>query len=112
MNNERIRAVRDKIASIPAEKFTMREYCTHQERLAWDLEHDCDTAGCIAGWTCAMFAPDQLPSGWLAKRLLQLTQAEAVKLFTPDHKALSKITRDEAVATLTIFEQSGVVEWA
>ncbi len=83
----------------------------------------CSTAGCIAGWAVAVYAPniwadkeafdsiDDIPD--IARKLLHLSHGEADELFLGDSvpEKLSKITTAEAVSTIRNFVETGRIEW-
>lgn len=102
MNLSRIRAVRDAIAA-HKEKFNMETWLFIDE-LPSELLHNCNTVGCIAGFTVAVFNPNHYPTfiEAAAKAILELTQEESSYLFFGQwaKKDISLINADDAIAKL------------
>ena len=60
MNKEKLRQVREAIIK-HKQRFEYKQYITNEEGTAGELlldDDECGTCGCVAGWTCALFAPD------------------------------------------------------
>lgn len=125
MNVERIIALQHRIASLPRERFDMGSFgYRHGDEaygsiLSIELDTDCGTAGCIAGWACAMWAPDRYPSPSRAQDLLGLTNAQAEELFyawkyrrSDDGTPLSDIPPHLAAQTLGRLAETGRVRWS
>lgn len=134
MNVENIKRVRDHIAALPDERFNMLSYVGVRDEAggvcdlyvdgatnASALEGSCGTCACIAGWTLAIFAPDEPKSDNEiadAGKILDLTFAQARRLFEPNNHApefgrlLSGVTRSEAVAVLDRLMATGNVDWS
>ncbi len=70
---------------------------------------------CPAGWTVLMFHDRPIFSGrsirWEAKRLLDLTPADAVNLFIPEGLGAYRPTAMETAETLRSLTWRGTVEW-
>lgn len=102
MNLSRIRAVRDAIAA-HKENFNMEKWIWVDE-LPSELLHNCNTAGCIAGFAVAVFNPNNHPDNTkvAAKAILELTEEEANHLFLGQwsEKDISMINADDAIAKL------------
>lgn len=109
MNIERLTVLRDHIANLPSTRFDMGSFCTgHPISLGIDLSDNCGTAGCIAGWACALFAPDKVISLQRAEALLGLTWEQADALFYPLHM---NQPASVAAAVLTNLIETGAVTW-
>lgn len=102
-----LRRIRDFIASLPPERFDMSSFGSPRIGLL----AECGTAACIAGWTCAVFAPATplLDTDQVAGRLLGLDDEQQFELFFPDRMDLR--TRDDAVGVLDVLLASGKVVW-
>ncbi len=122
MNVERIIALRHRIADLPQSRFNMAIYGGRDgeddvSMLAIELDLDCGTAGCIAGWACALWAPDKPTSPLLAQRLLGLTDAQADALFhargrdLQEYPFLSDVPPYVAIRTLDRLATTGDVSW-
>lgn len=146
LNIENIKKVRDFIASLPPKrKVNMSTWgAPLDEDLPSDhligapaeqlIKADCGTVACIAGWTCALLAPQTSLSIYntpdKAQQLFGLTQAQANALFfaipsegeargwdrtyddrDPKWPDLDEITADQAVATLDRLIETGEVRW-
>ena len=109
MNIERLKMVRDKIASLPESALNMRT-CGRE------ADNECGTAACIGGWTYAVMHPEHPlarngallfhSSAWLG-----LTDDEEQELFYPPSEGGWWATRDQAVRVLDILISEGVVDW-
>lgn len=89
-----------------------------------ELQHSCDSAGCIGGWTAALFyrevegAEDAVRTGdidnddaWVAK-ILGLSERQAYALCYPAvADRWGNITPEEAVETIDRFVRTGVINW-
>lgn len=110
MNKARLVKLRDHIAQLPPERIDMRaftlaigphaNYSPSIKDVAED--EDCGTAACIAGWTVALFDPQQpnLMLATQAKNLLDLTQTQADSLFYPTSFYSGKITQAQVIKAL------------
>lgn len=113
MNIKRLKALREHLASLPAERFDMTSCAirvdgapdSDDSRKAF-LANECDTAGCIAGHTIALFAPETpVHRSWMntAAQILELNSTQEnwlfLGLFQPN-KFLSETTLPEAVDAL------------
>lgn len=125
LNIENIQRVRDVIHALDPDRFDMSEWSVNRDSgddaTADQLAHDCGTAGCIGGWTSAVFKyrrgmSDDTQSFAAAK--LGLTEAQGRKLFMPSlfedgvSWVGSDITQAEAVMTLDHLIATGEVSWA
>lgn len=123
MNRENIQKVRDAIAVLPPERFSMEKWaCRPAETgLRWyvqnatDLLHDCGTCGCIGGWTNAILSGPEGVRGdsndaATAGGLLGLSPSVARSLFYP-YQEWSDISRDDAVRVLDHLLATGEVDW-
>lgn len=128
MNVERLKLVRDNIATMPETDFCMSVLVgVRQEsgyvsavwggdvQLLSEGDNPCGTAACIAGRTCYMFKPDTVidKAVDVATDLLDLTSREADHLFLGKytHGDLADISRDQAVRVLDTFIETGVISW-
>ncbi len=109
MNVDAIRKVRDQIAGLPPEQFDMRFLAARAGVAAepatyGDILHSCDTAACIAGWSIAVLAPESdgyWADAQTAADLLDLGEADAEQLFTPDgFRQTGRYTQPMAVAVI------------
>ena len=139
MNRENIQKVRDRIASLPAKRFSMESYFGRREsslRLAYDnypepgatnrdmLEGACNTCACIAGHTLIALTPDSKPPRDYARaaaKLLGLKPNLALRLFEPNNtdawfigrgRELSAVTKTQALRVLDHLIQTGEVDWS
>lgn len=110
---ERLCVLADTIERLPAERFDMTTFIRHRDHedflLAIELETDCGTAGCIAGWACAVYSPDRAVNPHRAAEVLGLSRDQANALFFPS--PLQR-TPYEAAAALRGLARTGVVAWA
>lgn len=127
MNIERLKQVRDNIANVPETAFTMACIAAPADNIhygtEWSLtfrqveegENPCGTAMCIAGRTCALFAPDITVLNGLrhAKELLGLTENQAAHLFLGNEGSfdLALITKEQTLAVLDHFIATGEISW-
>lgn len=116
MDKERMLKLADHIESLKPKRFHMgfwaaRDIGTRDEITligADELvgERKCNTAGCIAGWAVALFAPEYKGVAIASKAglLLDLNWAEKDNLFNglwgTHIKPLNEITKEEAAAQL------------
>lgn len=118
LNVENIKKVRDVIAALPRARFDMSRWAWRTDGTSVTtgdavevLEHDCGTAGCIGGWTEAIFGSPGV-RGWCDEEvaaLLGLGGAEGDRLFYPHD--VSDRTQTEAVAVLDRLIETGEVNW-
>lgn len=124
MNRENIQKVRDRIASLPPERFDMAGVfmrdgdlsgpgCDGAPATPGEFMEACGTAACIAGWTLAVLSPagDACPSLKQARGLLGLGLATSHSLFIPDDFCTRRYTPDEAVRVLDHLLETGEVDW-
>lgn len=118
MNVENIKKVRDLIASLPPERFNMRRLASRSRgrelRDVRRIQHSCGTAACIAGWTNAIFCPEN-------KNADTREASIALGLYYIDHMLfmpfgyfdgpVSKATPAQAVAVLDRLLETGGVDW-
>lgn len=119
MNKERIKQLRDHLAGLSPERIDMRAFVDYiDEKYNYDLDPavlltDCNTAGCIAGWAHALFAPLDLdfdPDD-VAARELDLSDEERQNLFMPSGYNRWNPTKGEIIQVLDILLTTGVVNW-
>lgn len=116
MNTERLAIVAHHISELPPSRFDMRIVAGRFgeddiSMLGIELTDDCGTAGCIAGWACALFAPDRRPSTWLAADLLGLDPKTADELFFARGRTLHEVTPAMASRALHNLINEGRVQW-
>jgi hypothetical protein len=127
-NNARARLIRlrDFLAGLPAERFSMNTLGDVDGAWNPDLQaqalHGCGTAACIAGWACALYAPavTLFEADDVAGFVLGLEHSLARELFYPwdsqsieiDWAEASLITPDQAVRVLDWLIATGQVDWA
>lgn len=118
MNIEKMTKLRDWLRDmIPARSSTfnwhvwgMKKHDTDQLITGTELLYDnsCDTCGCVAGWTCALFRPSTLLASFrapkAAKEELELTEAEAEFLFTPQLNYRWNPLADEYVMAIGLID--------
>lgn len=110
MNRKNIKKVRDAIAAVERKRFDMRLWTigTDDPR---DLVHNCNTAGCIGGWTEGVLLKGRKDCRD-ARELLGLTDDEAGELFYAwNGPALRGITQAHAVRVLDHLLETGEVDW-
>lgn len=105
MNRKNILRVRDAIAAAPSEMVDMTDYGSP----------DCGTAGCIIGWTRAVFAPGSNfgdDGEYLAKAKLELFSEDFEALcYPPLFSRSGSYTQSDVVETLTRLAETGEVRW-
>jgi hypothetical protein len=122
VNRENIKRVRDHIASLPPKRFDMSWWAINRTgagaalAVPSDLIHDCGTAGCIGGWTEALF-PGHGHKGTGSRRaakILSLSESQRVELFfmTGTGVLMTDVTLDMAVRVLDHLLATGEVKWA
>jgi hypothetical protein len=102
MNTNRLLEVADLIER--ADRFNLRTYVTYDDDRSIhgapplrDLVHDCGTAGCVAGWTVALFSDnvdevdDVGAESHAAADLLDLNEHEVLQLFFPEPNAVASV---------------------
>lgn len=114
MNLDRLRLLTSHLSRLPEQRFDMtitsgRDGEEDYHMLGIELSDDCGTAGCIAGWACALFAPHLIPRTGLAADLLGLSEAQAQSLFFPPN--LGRYRPLHAVAALQSLQQTGTPQW-
>ena len=117
MNQQNIEALIGRLECIEHSRFTMHMWSwnrrAHTGATPSRLIHDCDTAGCIGGWTNAMFPPtpgEGRERG--AQNALGLTAEQADALFYPGSDiSWDLLTVPVAVATLKNLIITGEVSW-
>jgi hypothetical protein len=106
MNVENIKKVRDHLAQLPAEKFSMRTF---------DSVANCGTIACIAGWAKHLLNPSAVHAETAAINALGLTKEQAYELFWlgdrlgPD--PLWDAGPQQAVSVLDHLIATGEVDW-
>lgn len=114
MRRDRILHLADMIDRLSPERFNMAFFVGKDGEelpgIAIELELDCGTAGCIAGWACATYRPDRPAHGHAAAAILELDAETARELFYPPR--LSTRTPYEAAAVLRSLAKTGVVAWS
>lgn len=105
MNVENIKKVRDHIAGLPPERFSMREW-------------DCGTAACLGGWTERFFVGDEeyLTVASIMD-CLGISPSEAEDLFHPGRFMTETFnpydaTPAQAVRVLDHLLETGEVDWS
>lgn len=125
MNREAITVLRNVLAVLPRERFTMAHYTTvgtgKDDRLSSEqLKHDCGTAACMVGWTNALLSPLYTSNAGDvagARVLLDLSYDQANKLFHPWEDRSPRpipwidITNEQAVKVLDHLLETGEVDW-
>jgi hypothetical protein len=99
----RLRAVRNKIASLPRQKFDMAGW----RSIGW-----CGTVACIGGWTEQMFAKGKESSMEEIARLLGLSYMTDWTLFHPDTEEGWHATPAQAVRVIDHLDKTGRVVWS
>lgn len=99
MNIPALTLLRDHLAQLPDERVAMTRWLTNTSHSS-ELLHNCNTAGCIAGWTCALLSTKTC--GWnevsmVAAHILSMDYDVANTLFVANAHAC---TRLQAVARL------------
>lgn len=90
MNRERLKILRDHLASLPDERFDMRD---------WRAERKCGTVACIGGWACALWGGDEQRYSYrFAIKQLGLEEGQGESLFFPQR--LDDYTRTDAIAAI------------
>lgn len=108
MHLERMKTLRDHLRTLPPNKFRMESYLWSKNDADYQsgglkvqrlYEPDCQTAACVAGWTCALFGEQDLliPNHSFrdGQRLLDLSDAQAEGLFTPCPAKLEYPAREQ-----------------
>jgi hypothetical protein len=116
VNRENIKKVRDHIAAVEADRFNMTWWSAIADARDFDhvdpttLLHDCGTAGCIGGWTNALFGGDGAVA---AGETLGITKEQRSQLFFAygTERQLDEITQWHAVAALDHLMETGEVDW-
>jgi hypothetical protein len=75
-----------------------------------ELQHNCGTAACIAGWA-SLFRPDARNPYSRARDALGLDAHQAEYLFLPYGWDRLAWTREQAIATLIRFRDTGEISW-
>lgn len=120
LNRENVAKVRDVIAAHDPSRFDMGAWAeqvhTNLDVEPTELLHNCETAGCIGGWTQALFeteADHQTASAARASKFLGLPEHEGETLFYVYGcaKDMDDVTQAHAVAVLDILLETGEVDW-
>lgn len=121
MNVKNIKTVRDHIAAVDAKRFEMATWASAGSRGNYsradvdslELIHDCNTCGCIGGWSEGLLRVDESDTRQ-ARELLGLSDLQAEELFFAHSHPLpmNKITQAEAVAVLDHLLATGEVDWS
>lgn len=122
LNRANIKRVRDVIAALDASRFDMSVFASDGENEipTSRLEHNCNTAACIGGWTAATFRWRGCASEAqdFAAAQLGLTEDQERALFMPNRfdQGISwggdDITQAEAVMVLDRLIETGEVDWS
>jgi hypothetical protein len=117
----RAKVLRDLIASVPDERFSIRNYFVKKSRSHWDwdtpeqvIEHTCGTAACVAGWGKFLFDPKMKHRSTeeLVADKIGLNQWFMGDMFRPEgYDYKRRYTRDAAVRMLDHFIATGEVDW-
>ena len=90
MNTERLLILASHVRELPHSKTNSPEFelISHGELEGFDMRFvaaktECGTVGCLAGYTCMLFAKGKQLSIALATGLLELTKQESERLFSP-----------------------------
>jgi hypothetical protein len=116
---DRMIQLRDFLAALPDERFSMRHVFTAKDKDIYHLEqfHECGTAACIFGYACVLWpeVSDGMNQFPIVEHLW-LSNKEACQLFTPpgwyDDKDAKQYTRAMAVAVLDHFLATGKIDWS
>ena len=132
LNIAAINTVADAVEGLPFDVFNMGEWMdtlggpintvvpNWNDRVQTAV--DCETAACIAGWTCIVLDDEWSPYGYdykpdkRARKLLGMTMDEARQLFTPVVGVdvmcnYADITPKDAADTMRRYADTGRVEW-
>jgi hypothetical protein len=121
---ERLKFVRDFIASIPEDNFNMitwgdtaQEFRDRIAARGYDLQrgkHPCGTVACIGGWTEKLWQLNSAPNVLAPSKLLGLTAELGQELFYPQgaKAAWYDITNAQAVQVLDHLLDTGEVDWS
>lgn len=115
MNVQRLTRLRRLIAEVlKDEQLDMAHYGT-PSRLA---KHECNSAGCIAGWALTIFSPSAEGKSRYddvhddAQEVLELTDKQAEYLFCPELGfELCRVTRLDAVQAIDGLIETGMPTW-
>lgn len=92
-NLENAKTLLNHLKNLPDERFTygysMIKLDDNLPVFAKDLAHDCNTCGCVAGWTMALFNIESTSKIWIsieekAGKILGIDEIEAGFLFNGD----------------------------
>ena len=99
MNHENVKTLLDHLEGLTDGRLSMNEWLSRCDEPAGQLTEDCGTAGCLAGWACALFAP--ATQWWeaepVARKALGLNTWVAGELFRSNCQAC---TQGQAIARL------------
>ena len=119
LNLARLGKLRDFLNRLPPERFAMGTEGSFFRGdgplfpTAGEVLHNCNTAACIAGWTCALFGePDDDPNRLSAEEHLGLTSSAGSALFLPTGWSSRQYTPGQAVAVLDHLIATGEVDWS
>jgi len=130
MNIDRIKQLRDFMATLPPERIRMDRFISVIAKDNPDIEddvdddlylkgaktaldrHPCGTCACIAGWANYLFAPNEpQPCTTTARRALDLTYQQDSALFTPAGWETDPPSPAQVLATLDHLIETGEVRW-
>jgi hypothetical protein len=99
----------DLLSALPDERFNISSLRTNSVSDE-ELQHNCGTAACIAGWA-SLFRPDARNPYSRARDALGLDAQQAEYLFLPIGWDRQAWTREQAIATLIRFRDTGEISW-
>jgi hypothetical protein len=113
----RLRFLRDFLRTLPPGRFDMKYWAATEEGNPVSRQKfltDCGTAGCIGGWTMALFQTGrnlhQTTSS--AGRFLGLDEEQASALFFPEGTAAWNAPQEGAANVLDHLLRTGEVDWS
>lgn len=116
MNEQRIRQLAAHIRSLPEERYDQHAIIANSFSGGWiepyELLTNCNTVGCLGGWTCALWA-EKIPLNnrlEKAQELLDLDDNQALLLFDIP-EANMQPSRELAARVLENLADTGKVEW-
>jgi hypothetical protein len=100
----------DLLSALPDERFNISSLRTNSVSDE-ELQHNCGTAACIAGWA-SLFHLAPIRVYYRAQYALGLDRQQAEYLFLPIGWDRQAWTREDAIATLIRFRDTGEISWA
>jgi hypothetical protein len=122
VNKENIQIVRDHLANLSDDRFSIRSlvskdgetvFCDEIGIAPAKILEDCGTAACIAGWANVIFHPRLIKTcSSTAAESLGLDNNQEIRLFLPhDFLESEKYTRELAIRVLDHLIETGKVDW-